>query len=44
MKIANDVRWLASGPRSGIHEIDIPSNDQDQVSCQEKSIQHNVKP
>jgi len=27
MKIANDVRWLASGPRSGIHEIDIPSNE-----------------
>ena len=27
MKIANDVRWLASGPRCGIHEIDIPSNE-----------------
>ena len=27
MKIANDIRWLASGPRSGIHEIDIPSNE-----------------
>ena len=26
MKIANDVRWLASGPRSGIGEIRIPEN------------------
>lgn len=27
MKIANDVRWLASGPRLGIGEITIPSNE-----------------
>jgi fumarate hydratase, class II len=27
MKIANDVRWLASGPRSGIGEIGIPENE-----------------
>ncbi|MES9685688.1 fumarate hydratase, class II [Bacillus sp. AFS001701] len=27
MKIANDVRWMASGPRSGIGEITIPSNE-----------------
>lgn len=27
MKIANDIRWLASGPRSGIGEILIPSNE-----------------
>ena len=27
MKIANDVRWLASGPRSGIGEITIPENE-----------------
>ncbi|MGE8079647.1 class II fumarate hydratase [Peribacillus loiseleuriae] len=27
MKIANDVRWLASGPRSGIAEISIPENE-----------------
>lgn len=26
-KIANDVRWLASGPRSGIGEISIPENE-----------------
>ena len=26
-KIANDIRWLASGPRSGIGEILIPSNE-----------------
>ncbi|MBI5267530.1 MAG: class II fumarate hydratase [candidate division Zixibacteria bacterium] len=27
MKIANDIRWLASGPRSGIGEITIPENE-----------------
>jgi len=27
MKIANDVRWLASGPRAGIGEITIPENE-----------------
>lgn len=26
-KIANDIRWLASGPRSGIGEIRIPANE-----------------
>ena len=27
MKIANDVRWLASGPRAGLGEIRIPENE-----------------
>ena len=27
VKIANDVRWLASGPRSGIGELSIPENE-----------------
>ncbi len=27
MKIANDVRWLASGPRCGIGEISLPANE-----------------
>ncbi|TFD97677.1 class II fumarate hydratase [Jeotgalibacillus sp. R-1-5s-1] len=27
MKIANDIRWLSSGPRSGIGEISIPANE-----------------
>ncbi|TGK81558.1 class II fumarate hydratase [Leptospira noumeaensis] len=27
MKIANDIRWLASGPRAGIGEISIPENE-----------------
>ncbi|SVA10639.1 uncharacterized protein METZ01_LOCUS63493 [marine metagenome] len=26
-KIANDIRWLASGPRSGIGEINLPANE-----------------
>ena len=27
MKIANDIRWMASGPRSGFGEISIPANE-----------------
>ncbi|AZP04013.1 class II fumarate hydratase [Jeotgalibaca ciconiae] len=27
MKIANDIRWLASGPRSGLGELTLPSNE-----------------
>ena len=27
MKIANDIRWLASGPRAGLGEISIPENE-----------------
>ena len=27
MNIANDVRWLASGPRAGLAEIEIPANE-----------------
>ncbi len=27
MKVANDIRWLASGPRSGIGELTIPPNE-----------------
>jgi fumarate hydratase class II len=27
MKIANDIRWLASGPRCGLGELEIPANE-----------------
>jgi fumarate hydratase class II len=27
MKIANDIRWLASGPRAGIAELRLPANE-----------------
>ena len=27
MKIANDIRWLASGPRAGLGEISLPENE-----------------
>lgn len=27
LKIANDIRWLASGPRSGLGELTLPSNE-----------------
>jgi hypothetical protein len=26
MKIANDMRWLASGPRAGLHELKLPAS------------------
>ena len=27
MKVANDLRWLASGPRAGLHELKLPENE-----------------
>jgi len=27
MKIVNDMRWLASGPRAGLHELKLPANE-----------------
>jgi fumarate hydratase, class II len=27
MKVANDMRWLASGPRAGLHELKLPENE-----------------
>jgi fumarate hydratase class II len=27
MKVANDIRWLGSGPRAGIHELILPENE-----------------
>jgi fumarate hydratase class II len=27
MKFANDIRWLGSGPRAGLHELVLPSNE-----------------
>jgi fumarate hydratase, class II len=27
MKVANDLRWLASGPRAGLHELRLPANE-----------------
>jgi len=27
MKIANDIRWLGSGPRCGLHELTLPENE-----------------
>jgi fumarate hydratase class II len=27
MKISNDIRWLGSGPRAGIHELQLPANE-----------------
>jgi fumarate hydratase class II len=33
MKIANDMRWLASGPRCGLGELVLPANEPDLPSC-----------
>lgn len=27
MKITNDIRWLGSGPRAGLHELNLPANE-----------------
>jgi fumarate hydratase class II len=27
MKVANDLRWLGCGPRAGLHELNLPSNE-----------------
>jgi fumarate hydratase class II len=27
MKMANDLRWLGSGPRAGLHELNLPTNE-----------------
>ncbi|HEY4384113.1 MAG TPA: class II fumarate hydratase [Ktedonobacteraceae bacterium] len=27
MKVANDIRWLGCGPRAGLHELNLPSNE-----------------
>jgi len=43
MKIANDVRWLGSGPRCGIGELALPANEPGSSLCPEKSTPHNQK-
>ena len=42
MKIANDVRWLASGPRCGLGEITIPENEPEVRLCREKSTRRSA--
>lgn len=43
MKIANDVRWLASGPRCGIGEIAIPENEPGRPLCRAKSTRPSAR-
>jgi len=33
MKIADDIRWLGSGPRSGLGELALPENEPGSSSC-----------
>jgi fumarate hydratase class II len=37
MKIANDMRWLASGPRAGLHELRLPPTSPVRRSCPARS-------
>ena len=37
VKIANDVRWMASGPRTGLAEIRLPDLQPGRRSCPAKS-------
>ena len=43
MKIANDVRWLASGPRDGLGEIFIPENEPGSSSCPARSTPRSAR-
>ncbi len=43
MKIANDIRWLASGPRCGIGELLFQKMNPVLLLCPAKSILHNLK-
>jgi fumarate hydratase class II len=36
-KIANDMRWLGSGPRTGIHELIFPATSRVPRSCRARS-------
>ena len=44
MKIANDIRWLASGPRTGIGELKLPANEPGSSIMPARSTPPNVKP
>ena len=39
MKVANDLRWLGSGPRAGIHELNLPANEPAPRLCRARSTQ-----
>ena len=43
MKIANDVRWLASGPRDGLGEIRIPRTSPARPSCPARSTPRSAR-
>ena len=43
MKIANDLRWLGSGPRAGLPNSSYQVTNRVAQSCQGKSIQHKRK-
>ena len=44
MKIANDIRFLGSGPRAGYGELILPENEPGSSIMPEKLTPHNVKP
>jgi fumarate hydratase class II len=44
MKIANDIRWLASGPRCGLGELSIPRTSPAARSCPARSTRPSARP
>src|SRR5262245_66031764 len=42
-KIANDLRWLGSGPRAGIDELLLPANEPGRRSCRARSTRRRPK-
>jgi fumarate hydratase class II len=43
-KIANDIRLLGSGPRSGLGELALPENEPGSRSCRARSIRPSARP
>ena len=43
-KIADDIRWLGSGPRAGLAELVLPPTSPDRASCPERSTPHSARP
>ncbi len=43
-KIADDFRWLGSGPRSGLGELTLPENEPGPRSCPARSTRRRARP
>lgn len=43
MKLANDIRWLGSGPRNGLGELFLPENEPVRPSCPARSTRRSAR-